>query len=122
MARAVLLMALLACFGMAQGDDAVELALRAALDRQRQSDAFALRLEQSQRELRADTPGERVRLEDLHFSQRDRLKVLHDSDDRRALLLRFKDEVPRWGPSLDIPPHHTPTLERPRPPWTPTLP
>lgn len=76
-----------------------------SLDRDQQSDAFALRLQQHQRELNA-APEDRPRLQAEHAAQNRELERL-SAEQRRAAGIA---DSPSWGPRLDL----RPQMERER--------
>jgi hypothetical protein len=89
----------LALPGAARADD--EAVQRALLERQQQSDAFALQLRQFQQSLQA-TPAQRQSLDSLHLQQRQRFDALNDG--QRAALRASPSEIASgvaWGPRLD---------------------
>ena len=76
-----------------------------SMERNRQSDAFALQLQQQQRELLAP-PGDLTPLQDLHAAQRREFDRLLEEQRTAA---RGADSV-SWGPHLDT----GPKMERER--------
>jgi hypothetical protein len=107
---------------------------RASLERQQQSDAFALELRQSQQKLNAGPFGDG--LDALHLEQRheqerlqqDQRRRIATQDEGRLAIERasqqmaFERQMPTWGPTLAPGPSRwTPTLERPSTKWTPTI-
>ena len=110
---------LLACAGLATAvwmaavqaqDDAAGQEVRrlmglSSLERDQQSDAFALRLQQHQREINA-APEDRARIEQEHATQRRELDQLSAEQRRSAGVA----DVPAWGPQLDL----RPPMERER--------
>lgn len=76
-----------------------------SLERDQQSDAFALRLQQHQREINA-APEDRARLEREHAVQRRELDQLAAEQRRSAGVA----DAPSWGPQLDL----RPQMERER--------
>ena len=78
---------------------------RSSQERDRQAEAYALQLEQRQRELLAP-PAARPALETLHAEQRrqfDNLNERQDSDARISRILNGNGG-PSWGPRLDTGP------------------
>src|SRR3954464_11606757 len=111
---------------------------RASLERQQQSDRFALELRQSQQQLGAPAYGpERQALDALDLQQQQEQERLQQDQRRRAAgrsasslaaerasqQVLFDRQIPAWGPSLApaAPPRWTPTLEPVPSGWTPTL-
>jgi hypothetical protein len=132
-----LLLAALAATGLpavAQQTDAEIAARRGVLERQQQSETFALEVMQSQRRLAQPAPPafylrQRLEEDELHQSQLRRAMSSSSSEadasaferERRALAARFASETPTWGPVLEAPRRWTPTVERAPRAWTPTL-
>jgi hypothetical protein len=89
----------LALSGIARADD--EAVQRALLERQQQSDAFALQLRQFQQSLQA-APAQRQSLDALHLQQRQRFDALNDAQ-RAALRVSPAESASgaAWGPRLD---------------------
>jgi hypothetical protein len=120
----------------AQANDAEAAARRAVLERQQQSDAFSLQLQQSQRRFQSPlgTPSapsdaadleQRLEQDRLHAWQRLRLALPGAAEsafelERRALMFRATG-IPTWGPTLAPAERWTPTAERPRRSWAPTI-
>ena len=109
LACAVLTAAAWAAPGLAQEDAAGQEVRRlmslSSLERDQQSDAFALRLQQHQREINA-TPADRARIERDHSAQRRQLDQLAAEQRRSAGVA----DAPSWGPQLDL----RPQMERER--------
>jgi hypothetical protein len=108
---------------------------RALLERNLQSEAFSLQLQQSQQSLTLP-PGKRGELDSQHLEQRHSQEMLGQQQlqrlaspfsqgeenmerERRAQQLQFA--TPDWRPTLNAPDRWTPTDEPPPSPWTPTL-
>lgn len=103
---------MLACAGhysttaSAQDDQATQREMqRSSMERDRQSDAFALQLQQRQRELLAPADGG---MEALHADQRGRFEQL--LDEQRTSARNANINAPSWGPSLNL----GPQMERER--------
>lgn len=125
---------------VAAQDDADVAARRGVLERQQQSESFALQLRQSQQlNGLAPTDPARQRLEILQLEQRQQQEALQQQQrgqlslgrseaamrrDRETQLSGFHAQAPTWGPVLAPKPvPATPTLApRPASGWTPTLP
>lgn len=134
-----LVFAMLICSATARAqDDTANAARRALIEREQQSATFSLQLRQSQQKLGlgADSAA-RLTLDALHLDQLHRFELLGQQElqqitpfpgydrarrqsERSALLLQFQTETPAWGPRLEQD-HWTPSAERPKPRWTPTL-
>jgi len=71
---------------------------RSAIERDRQSDAFTLQLQQQQREL-LTPPENRSALQMLHADQRSRFELL--LEEQRRADRNANANSPSWGPSLD---------------------
>lgn len=100
-----------ACFTPRAARADEEAVQRALLERQQQSDAFALQLRQFQQTLQAP-PSQRSALEALHLQQRQRLDTLNES--QRAELRAPPAQSAAgavWGPRLET---HAQLLERER--------
>ncbi len=140
-ARLFLLAALCASaspFAAAQSD-AQRAARHALLERDQQSEAFSLQLQQSQQKLNL-SPGDRRAADALHLEQQHRMDALDQEQlrqlvrplnynearmerDRRAQRFEFAAQ-PSWGPRLEPLPLNrwSPSAEPPPRDWTPTLP
>jgi hypothetical protein len=92
----------------AQDDQAAQREMqRSSMERDRQSDAFTLQLQQQQRELLAPAES-RTALQQLHTDQRGRFEQL--LDEQRTAVRNANIGSPAWGPSLDA----SPQMERER--------
>jgi hypothetical protein len=99
-------------------DEAGQAARRAAIQREVQSESFALELRQSQGQ-----GVERWRIEALPMEERERLELRRDQQRRRAGAVQdrarpVQDHARAVQPRTDT---WTPTLERPPRRWTPSL-
>ena len=135
-----LVFAILTCSAAARAQDENALAAhRALIEREQRSAVFSLQLQQSQQSLGlAADSGAHLALDALHLEQLHRFELLGQQDlqrmtpfpgydrarresERSALLLRFQTQAPAWGPRLERAEHWTPSTERPKRPWAPTL-
>lgn len=89
----------------AAGQEVRRLMGLSSLERDQQSDAFALRLQQHQREINA-APADRARIDLEHALQREELERLSAEQRRTAGV----PETASWGPRLDV----RPVMERER--------
>ncbi len=123
---ALLAVALLAAPPVRAQQDLEAAARRSLIEREQQSELFALRLRQLQQNLKAG-PVNGPALDALQLEQRQREEVMDQEaqrsisgipgyeraraeSDRAALQLRFSLQTPAWGPQLQAR-HWTPTLE-----------
>jgi hypothetical protein len=132
---ALCVLSLAQCF--AQMTDAQIAASRAVLERQQQSEEFSLQLQQSQRRLQLPPRGpERAAVDAADLEQILEQQQLHDSQQLRSTLpgasasvfelerragALTPNGIPVWGPTLAPARRWTPTAEKPRPAWTPTM-
>ena len=80
-----------------QEDGTQQEMLRSSIERQQQSDAFALQLRQNQQLLEA-APDNRQALESLQLRQR---QQFDDLNERQRAELRATENTPTWGPRLE---------------------
>jgi hypothetical protein len=122
---------------LAQTTEAEIAARRAVLERQQQSEEFSLQLDQSQRRLRLPAQGpERAAIDAADLEQVLEQQRLHESQQLRSTLPGASasaydlerraqafngNAIPVWGPALAPAQRWTPTAEKPRPAWTPTM-